>query len=283
MPVAFWNDEASIKPEEKTVTHVIHDRVAYQLVDHVARIELAHSGGHNSLDRPMGEALRIAAGRAADDAHRGDARVVVVCAQGRVFSVGGDLSDFAGADDRGAQIKATADELHAALAMIRRLRVPVVSVINGTAAGGGLGFALIGDIVIAANEAKLVMAYTASGLTPDCGVTWLVAARVSWPRAMDLALSNRVVTGAEAAEWGLVSRAVPAAELDAAVEAVVSTLRVGPTGALADTKRLMAESTGRGFVDQLDLEAATISRAIVSPDGIEGVDAFLAKRRPVFG
>jgi 2-(1,2-epoxy-1,2-dihydrophenyl)acetyl-CoA isomerase len=261
----------------------ILDRVAYELVDGVARIELARSSAHNSLDQRMGEALHIAAGRAATAAAAGDARVVVVSAQGRVFSVGGDLAEFAAADDRGARVKAAADQLHAALAILRSLEVPVLSVISGTAAGGGLGFALAGDIVIAAAEAKLVMAYTASGLTPDCGLTSLVPSRVSWPRAMDLALTNRLITGAEAADWGLVSRAVPAAELDATVEAVVSGLRHGPSGALAATKRLMAEAGDRVFADQLDHEAASISQAIADPDGVEGVDAFLAKRTPVYG
>lgn len=261
----------------------ILDRIAYDLVDGVARIELARSGAHNSLDQRMGEALHVAADRAAKGAAAGDARVVVVSAQGRVFSVGGDLGEFAAADDRGAQVGAAADQLHAALAILRSLDVPVVSVVSGTAAGGGLGFALAGDIVIAAAEAKLVMAYTASGLTPDCGITSVVPSRVSWPRAMDLALTNRLITGAEAADWGLVSRAVPAAELAATVEAVVSSLRAGPADALAATKRLMAESRDRTFADQLDHEAASISRAIGEPDGVEGVDAFLAKRKPVYG
>lgn len=260
----------------------ILDRITYELVDGVARIELVHSGAHNSLDIPMGEALRAAADRASKDAASGDARVVVVSAQGRVFSVGGDLGDFAGADDRGAAVKATADGLHAGLATLRALEVPVVSVIHATAAGGGLGIALVGDIVIAAAEAKLVLAYTASGLTPDCGLTSVIPKRLTWVRAMDLALTNRVITGAEAAEWGLVSRAVPASELEEAVEAVVSGLREGPSGAFAKTKRLMAESPGRAFPDQLEQEAAAISRAITSSEGVEGVDAFLAKRKPAY-
>lgn len=260
----------------------IHDRITYEMVDSVARIQLAHSGAHNSLDQPMGAALRTAAERAAKDAASGDAKVVVVSAQGRVFSVGGDLGDFAAAEDRGAAVKATADGLHAGLATLRALEVPVVSVIHATAAGGGLGIALVGDIVIAAAEAKLVMAYTASGLTPDCGLTSVIPNRLTWARAMDLALTNRVLTGAEAADWGLVSRAVPAAELDDAVDAVVSSLRDGPAGAFAETKRLMAEAEDRTFADQLDHEAATISRAIGAPEGVEGVDAFLAKRKPVY-
>jgi 2-(1,2-epoxy-1,2-dihydrophenyl)acetyl-CoA isomerase len=261
----------------------ILDRVNYELDDRVARIELARGGAHNSLDIPMGEAVRAAADRAAKDVASGDARVVVVSAQGRVFSVGGDLADFSSATDRGAQVGATAEGLHDGLATLRALPVPVVSVIHGTAAGGGLGIALVGDIVIAAEEAKLVMAYTASGLSPDCALTWHIPQRLSWVRAMDLALTNRVLTGAEAAEWGLVSRAVPSDELAATVETVVSGLRDGASSALAQTKRLMAESHDRTIADQMKQEASTISRLIVEPEGIEGIDAFLAKRRPIFG
>lgn len=260
----------------------IGERINYEVVDRVARIELAHSQAANSLDQRMGEALHEAADRAAQDVASGDARIVVVSAQGRLFSVGGDLGEFAAADDRGVQVKATADELHAALAVLRALEVPVVSVINGTAAGGGLGFALAGDIVIAAAEAKLVMAYTASGLTPDCGLTWVLPNRLSWPRAMDLTLTNRVLTGAEAADWGLVSRAVPSEALAAEVEAVVSALSNGASDALANAKRLMLESRDRTAVDQMGHEAETIARLIVEPDGVEGLDAFLGKRQPAY-
>lgn len=260
----------------------IGDRINYEAIDRVARIELAHSEARNSLDLRMAEALHEAADRAAGDVASGEARVVVVSAQGKLFSVGGDLAEFAAADDRGAQVKATADALHRALTTLRALDVPVISVINGTAAGGGLGFALAGDIVIAAAEAKLVLAYTTSALTPDCGLSWTIPNRLSWPRAMDLALTNRVLTGAEAADWGLVSRAVPAEVLATEVEAVVSALSGGASGALANTKRLMRESSGRTMVDQMDHEATTLSRLIAEPDGVEGLDAFLAKRPPAY-
>ena len=259
----------------------IDDRISYDLTDRVARIVLAH-GATNSLDRRMGDALRAAADCAARDAANGDARVVVVSAQGRLFSVGGDLDEFARSSDRGAEVKATADGLHAGLATLRGLDVPVISVINGTAAGGGLGIALVGDIVIAAAEAKLVMAYTASGLTPDCGLTWVLPKRLSWARAMDLTFTNRVLTGAEAAQWGLVSRAVSGEELQDVVEEVVSTLRNGASDAFANAKRLLRDAIGRTLVDQLADEAATISQLIVTADGVEGVDAFLDKRQPSY-
>ena len=264
------------------MTEKLFDRIIWDVRDGVGYITLARPEAGNALDESMGQALREAAKRLSEGAKSGEIRVGVLAAEGKVFSVGGDLREFAGAEDRGKQVQATADELHAGIAMLRAAEIPLVSVINGTAAGGGLGVALSGDIVIAAAEAKFVMAYTASGLTPDCGLTWVIAQRVSWPRAMDLALMNRVLTGVEAAEWGLVSRVVPAADLEAVVAKVVSTLRNGSTNAFAAAKGLMAQSRTQTLSDVMDLEAATIGKIIVSPDGVEGIDAFLGKRPPVF-
>jgi 2-(1,2-epoxy-1,2-dihydrophenyl)acetyl-CoA isomerase len=260
----------------------ILDRISYDVTDRVARIELSRADAWNSLDQRMGRALREAASRLSAGASAGEVRVGVIAAKGKAFSVGGDLREFAGAGDRAAQVRTTADELHAALTTLRSLAIPLISVIQGTAAGGGLGIALSGDIVLAASEAKLVMAYTASGLTPDCGLTWVIPRRVSWVRAMDLALTNRVLTGEQAAAWGLVSRAVPSQDLAAEVGNVVNALRGGSPGALADAKRLMAQSHERTIIEEMDLEAATIAKVIVEPDGVEGIDAFLAKRAPVY-
>jgi 2-(1,2-epoxy-1,2-dihydrophenyl)acetyl-CoA isomerase len=128
-----------------------------------------------------------------------------------------------------------------------------------------------------------VLAYTAAALTPDLATTWVLSRRVSWARSMDLLLTNRVLTGEEAAAWGLVSRAVPRQDLAAEVDAVVATLRGGASTALVGAKRLVAEAAGRTLAEQLDDELVTVRAAAVSADGVEGIDAFLAKRPPVFG
>lgn len=126
------------------------------------------------------------------------------------------------------------------------------------------------------------MAYTASGLTPDCGLTWLLPDRLSWPRVMDLTLANRVLTGTEAADWGLVSRAVPGDQLASEVESLVSTLSGGASNAPATAKRLVRESRDRTMSDQMQHEADAIARLVLEPDGVEGVDAFLGKRQPIY-
>lgn len=260
----------------------IMDRVSYDLAEGIARIELARPDAGNALDLRMSEALREAAGRAAFAAEDGTARVVVLSAQGKVFSVGGDLREFGGATDRAAYVRKTVDALHEALRIIHTLPIPVVSVVHGTVAGGGLGFALAADIVLVASQAKLVLAYTAAGLTPDTGLSWVLPRRLSWPRIMDLLFTNRTLTGEEAAEWGLASRALPLDHLAAQTEIVVTTLRRGASTAFGAAKRLMAESAQRPLAEQFEVEVVSVTAASVSAEGVEGIDAFLAKRIPVF-
>ncbi len=127
------------------------------------------------------------------------------------------------------------------------------------------------------------LAYTAVGLTPDCGSTWALAHRLGPARALDLALTNRTLTGTEAAAWGLISRAVPAAELADVAAQVVAILRSGSPIAFAETKRLVTAAAGRDLPAQLDDEAATIAQVIDRPDGLAGIQAFLDKRTPSFG
>jgi 2-(1,2-epoxy-1,2-dihydrophenyl)acetyl-CoA isomerase len=141
---------------------------------------------------------------------------------------------------------------------------------------------LSGDLVVASAKAKFRLAYTAAGLSPDCGASWLLPRRIGLARAMDLSLTNRLVTAAEAAQWGLISRLVDHDDLNGEVAAIAHGLSQGSRQALAETKRLMWAGTADLYAAQLDDEAATISRLAASPDGIEGVSAFLQKRKPDF-
>jgi 2-(1,2-epoxy-1,2-dihydrophenyl)acetyl-CoA isomerase len=143
--------------------------------------------------------------------------------------------------------------------------------------------ALAADVVLMAEQAKMRLAYTAAGLSPDCGSTWALSRRLGPARALDLALTNRLLTGAEAAAWGLVSRAVAAEELGDVAQTVVDGLRTGPAEAYAQTKRLMSAGPHRDLASALADESATIGRLIVGTDATEGVDAFLQKRTPSFG
>lgn len=263
------------------MSELLSQRVKWSAEDGVARVSLVRGSG-NALDQATAEALGEAASRIERSAAAGSVRVAVISAEGSTFSVGGDLREFANAEHRGRHVAAVADELHRAILTISQAPLPVVSIINGTVAGGGLGLALAADIVLMAEEAHMRLAYTAVGLSPDCGTTWALVRRLGSARAADLALANRVVSGKTAADWGLISRAVPAADLGQTVEELISQLKAGPTEAYAQTKRLLRMAACRDLQTQLDDEAATIERLVMSAHGVEGLDAFLAKRPAVF-
>jgi 2-(1,2-epoxy-1,2-dihydrophenyl)acetyl-CoA isomerase len=254
--------------------------IRYACDGRVARIVLARPAAANAFDPAMAEAFAVAA-RAAAQAVEEGAHVVTLTAEGRVFSVGGDLSVFAAAEDPAEPARRVAGGIHAALEVLTSVPVPVVGAVGGTAAGGGVGIALAPDIVLVSEPAKFVAAYTAAGLTPDCGTSWQLA-RAGAAVAMDLLLTNRPLGAAEAQQRGLVSRVVPADVLEAETEALVDQLAAGSRTAAVATKALV-RSPGPDFAAHLKAEAAGIVRAVGGADGREGIRAFVEKRRPSFG
>lgn len=243
----------------------------------VARIELAepHRGSPLSLETVALLADALTSAEAAD------CRIVIISSTGRAFSVGGDIKAFAGAPDPGAYIDELAEALHQVILRLHGLNAIVISVVKGVAAGAGFPLAASADLVLASSSASFTLAYNKIGLTPDGGSS-LLTSTFGLHRTMSLALLNPLMTAAEAYQAGLVSAVHPDDEIDAAVEQVIDTLRSGSRSAQVATKRLLR---GRSMVDaggDLDIEKATIARAANSPDGREGVQAFLEKRAPEF-
>jgi 2-(1,2-epoxy-1,2-dihydrophenyl)acetyl-CoA isomerase len=154
--------------------------------------------------------------------------------------------------------------------------------VNGWAAGIGLSLVLVGDVVVLAESARLRPAYTAIGLTPDGGMTATLPAAVGRARAMDMFLTNRPMGAAEALTAGLASRVVPDDELRTATDALAATVAAGPAEALASTKRLVREAAGTLSDGHFDAEAASIGARGLSPEGREGITAFLGKRAPAW-
>lgn len=263
------------------MTERINDRIDWEVRDGIARITLSHGRG-NALDMAMAQAFREAAARVSAGAADGTVRVAVLAAHGSVFCVGGDLQEFKDAPDRAAHVRAEADILHEAILALRATPIPVVSVVHGTAAGAGIGLALAADISLIAAEATLRLAYNAVGITPDCGTSWMIPQRIGVARAADFAMTNRPISGAEAAAWGLVSRAVPLAELPGVAASTIKDLAAGATAAYGETKRLLNAAADRDLAAHLDDESATVTRMIVSDSGEEGMAAFFEKRAPVF-
>ena len=144
-------------------------------------------------------------------------RCIVVTGAGRAFCAGGDVKDFVDNLERiGVHVKELTTYLHGTVSRFCRSDKPVIMAINGVAAGGGLSFALSGDLVVAAESARFTMAYSKIAATPDGSSSYFLPRLVGMRRAMELYFTNRVLSAREALEWGLVTRVVPDAELSVA-------------------------------------------------------------------
>lgn len=246
----------------------------------VARIVLSRPEAGNAIDLPMAEAISRAALECDADE---TIRCVVLTGEGKLFCGGGDVKGFAAAGDAApALIKAITGNLHLGLARLLRMEKPLVTVVNGPVGGAGFSLACLGDIVIAARSAHFTVGYTAVGLAPDGGLSWLLPRLVGLRRAQELILGNRRVDAEEAAALGLVTRVVDDADLRAEEERVATELAAGPTKAIGAVRRLILSGATSSIETQMELESRTISELAGSAHGREGVAAFAGKRRPDF-
>jgi 2-(1,2-epoxy-1,2-dihydrophenyl)acetyl-CoA isomerase len=251
--------------------------VDYAFADGAARITLANPEAGNPLHPESGDQLVAAILRARADG----ARVIVLAAEGRFFSVGGDLGGFSAADDPEAHLLELAEGANRIITELVRSEAIVVSVVQGVAAGVGFPLAAAADVVLAADSAKFSLAYAKVGLSPDGGGTLLVHT-LGLHRVLRLTLLGDLLTAQEAHDAGLVARVVPADELAATTEQVVGSLLAGSGPALAAAKRLVRDAAEPAPESALRKEAESISRLGGSPSGQEGINAFLEKRAPRF-
>lgn len=242
----------------------------------IAEVVLAAPQRHNAIDPAWVEQLHAAVeGIAASD------RVVLLRAEGPSFCVGGDIRVFEG-DDLGATIGALAEALHAGLLALRSVPVPLVTAVQGAAAGAGMSLALLGDVVLLAEDAQLTPAYGRLGLSPDGGMTWTLPRRVGDAIAADVLLTGRRIDAAEAARVGLASRVLPRDGFEDAARAVAGEIAAAAPTAVAATLGLLRASARVGFEHQLEAEAVAIARQAAGPDGAEGIAAFRERRAPGF-
>lgn len=240
------------------------------------RITLNRPRYGNAIDMAMALALQ-AAFAAVDDS----VSVVLIRAEGKVFCAGGDVGEFARADDASAFIKSLAAELHKGIQALQDCRVPVVAAVHGNAGGAGIGLLAACDLVVAASTVRLRPAYIALGLTPDAGLTWRLTSQLGPTRTLDLLMTDGELSAVDALAAGLVSRVSD--DLDGEIVRVLDILTTGPTEAYARLKTLVHGAAQRDQAEQLDLEAAAISASAASSAGLEGIAAFTERRKPVFG
>lgn len=252
------------------------DTVLVDVRDEVAVVTLNRPDTANTLDLAMGRDLLVAALRCEADPA---VRAVVLTGAGKAFCFGGDLRGMvSGGTPIEPYLKELTTHLHAAIVRFMRMDAPVIAAVNGTAAGAGVGLVAMADLAILAAGAKISLAYTGVGLTPDGGTSFLLPRAVGAKRAMELVLTNRALTAPEALGWGLVNQVAPDAEVLNEAMKIAGRLAAGPKGAFGRAKRLMATSLG-ALESQLTLESETIAAQAASAEGREGITAFLEKRK----
>ena len=210
------------------------------------------------------------------------ARVVLLLANGPRFCVGGDVGSFAGAADPGDFVGRLAHDWHEVIRALLHCPVPVVAGVQGAVAGAGVGLLGACDLVVCARTTKIRPAYGAIGFSPDGGTSWALTRSLGAPRALDLLLSNGVLTAAEAHLTGLVARLVEDEELRATAGSVAAEIADGPVRAMVRTRALVRRAATRTLEDQLDDEAQLIAESAADREGREGVRAFVERRAPDF-
>lgn len=210
-----------------------------------------------------------------------DARVIVLTGAGRAFCSGQDLGDRARVDQIDLE-RSLRDEYEPLLRAIMDCPVPTIAAVNGAAAGAGANLALACDVVIAAQSAVFLQAFTRIGLIPDAGGTYWLPRQVGFARAMGAMLFADKISAAQAADWGMIWEAVPDDSFADHIAARAGALAAGPTLAYAGVKQALRASYANDLDAQLALEARLQGGCGRSRDFKEGVVAFMEKRAPVF-
>jgi 2-(1,2-epoxy-1,2-dihydrophenyl)acetyl-CoA isomerase len=248
----------------------------------VLRITLNRPDRRNALSHAMIDRLVATLGRAAYD---DSLRAVVLTGTGGHFCTGADwvATNDAGQRPRtGDLVRRIPHTAHRLIELLTTIQLPVVAVIRGWAVGLGCNLALAADFAVAAEDATLWEPFTDRGFTPDSGSTWLLPRLVGVARARRMLLLSEKVTGAEAAQWGLIHAAAPDADLDDVAETLLQRLASGPTVALGLTKQAMAKAAHSTLPDAMDHELAALELACRATDFKEGLSAFRDRRPPDF-
>jgi enoyl-CoA hydratase/carnithine racemase len=252
---------------------------------HVAILTLNRPEAMNALGMPGdGDQIQAACEQINGD---DDVRCVVLTGAGRAFSAGGDVKAMKAREGAfggsGIQIRdGYRRNIHRVVRSIYGLEVPSIAAINGAAIGLGMDVACMTDIRIAAEGAKMGVTFLKLGLIPGDGGAWLLPRTIGMSRAAELLFTGDVIDAATAAEWGLVSKVVPAEGLMDAAMAMAEKIALQPPHALRLAKSLLKQGQNASYDTLMEMSAAAQAISHLTDDHMEGVDAILEKRAPVF-
>lgn len=253
--------------------------IRFERTGAAARIELHRPEALNAWDAKLTAELHEAVHAVAEDE---GVRALLITGAGRAFSAGADVKSDVMNTGPEPVLRSLREQTNPIVLALRTMPKPVVAAVNGVAAGVGCSLALACDLVVAAESASFVLAFSRIGLTLDGGTSLLVAARVGHARAARMALLAERVSARDALAWGLIDEVVPDAEHGARTQALLDTLAAGPTRAYAATKRSLNAALYPRLAEQLELEAELQGELLAGADYAEGVAAFAAKRPPSF-
>lgn len=256
--------------------------VLFDVTDGIGTLTLNRPTALNAIDFDTIERLHEVIQQATTS---NEVRAILLTGKGRAFCAGGDvklMQRVSGDPSAKAMMLDGVRELHRVLAGLYSMPKPVVAAVNGPAAGAGVGLALTADIVWVGASANFTLAFSAIGMSPDSGTTFLLPRVVGPKAAAELFLTGRVLSAEEALEIALVSRVLADDELLPAAHKLTARLAEGPTQAYARVKSLLRSSSEGDFERQLEKERLEVGESTLTEDFAEGLQAFVEKRRPRF-
>jgi 2-(1,2-epoxy-1,2-dihydrophenyl)acetyl-CoA isomerase len=250
----------------------------YTVSDGVATITLNRPEVYNALNDEITFELQDVLKVIARDSQ---VRVVVLTGAGKAFCSGQDLKADAGSQKR-SFLQSLHKRYNPIIRAMRSLPNPIIGRVNGVAAGAGCSLALACDIIVALEEANFIEVFINIGLVPDSGSSYFLPRLVGMARAFEMCSMGSRVSATEAEAIGLINKAVPADQLDAAVKTFTDYFAKAPTKAIGIIKKMLNKSTTSTLEDMLEYEAYSQEIAGGTEDYKEGVNAFLEKRKPAF-
>jgi 2-(1,2-epoxy-1,2-dihydrophenyl)acetyl-CoA isomerase len=265
---------APIENQQKMASKTIQ----FNIKEGVAYITLNRPNVFNSFNREMSLAFQSALDHCAENP---EVRAIYLTGEGKAFCAGQDLQEAM--DPNMPSITQIVEEHYNPIILkIRNIEKPIVAAVNGVAAGAGANIALAADVVVAKASVKFIQAFSAIGLIPDSGGTFMLPRLVGWQKASALMMLGDRVEAAEAEQMGMIYKCFDDEVFEAESKKLVVKLANMPTKALGFTKRLMNASFTNNLEQQLTLEGEIQTQAAATKDFAEGVNAFLEKRKPVF-
>ncbi|APH44208.1 enoyl-CoA hydratase [Microbacterium sp. 1.5R] len=258
----------------------MNDAILFTVDEGLARLTLNRPSRLNAFNSDLAHAWREATAEATS---RTDVKAILIDAAGPAFCAGGDVIEMATTMGSGDEITALAEVINSGIRSLTESAVPVVAAAHGTTAGGGLGILLSSDYAVVGSRSRLGSLYANIGLTPDLSVSAQLARAVGQRRALQLVLQDRLLTAAEAVEWGLVAEAVDGADsadeadrVRARAEEIARFWLAGAAEAYGHAKRLVRSQPERTFAEQLSEEARSIGASLATPDAQARIAAFAA-------